>query len=61
MPHLSGGEALAREVEEIAKTIRGEPALVATGEDGLQVVRLLEACGRSIAADGALIRIREGT
>jgi predicted dehydrogenase len=56
-PALDNKEALALEVKEIARVIRGESLRVATGEDGLAIVRILEAAGRSMAAEGARVRV----
>lgn len=56
-PALDNREALATEMKEMAAAIRGEDVKVATGEDGLSIVRVLEACGRSMAAEGARVRV----
>lgn len=47
--------ALATELAEIARALRGEPAHVATGEAALETVRVLEASRLSLANDGARV------
>ncbi len=56
-PAINATEGLATELREIAAAIRGERADVATGEDGLAVVRTLEACKQSLAAGGTKVKI----
>lgn len=46
-PALTVAEALLVEFTEIGKALRGEPATVARGEDGVLVTRILEAATRS--------------
>lgn len=57
-PALDNREALATELKEIAGALRGGPLPPAMGEDGLEVVRVLEAAGKSLAQDGARIPTR---
>jgi predicted dehydrogenase len=53
-PALDQREALATELIDIAGALDGDThASVATGEDGLEVVRTLDAIERSLAAGGA--------
>jgi len=54
-PALDNKEALATELKEIATAIRGGALPPAMGEDGLEVVRVLEAAGKSLAADGVRV------
>lgn len=56
-PQLDGKEALAVEVENIVRAVRGREPLVADGAAGVRVVRLLEAAQRSIAEGGAPLRL----
>lgn len=56
-PALDNREALGVEIKELAAAIAGRPATVATGGDGLEVVRVLEASGRSLAQDGKRIQL----
>lgn len=56
-PALDNKEALGVELVEIARALRGEPAGVATGEDGLEIVRVLEAGQASLQRDGARITL----
>jgi len=59
-PQLDGKEALAVEVDNICKAVRGGEALVSGGTAGVRVVRLLEAAQRSIEQGGARVRVLEG-
>ncbi len=59
-PQLDGKEALAVEVDNVFKAVRGESALVSDGAAGLRVVRLLEAAQRSIAEGGLPVALRAG-
>ncbi len=52
-PQLDGKEALAVEVDNVVKAIRGQEPLVVDGAAGVRVVRLLEAAQRSICQGGA--------
>jgi len=56
-PQLDGKEALAVEVDNIFKAVRGREPLVADGGAGVRVVRLLESAQRSIAQGGAPVRL----
>jgi predicted dehydrogenase len=56
-PALDNKEALGTELKELAAVIRGGTAPVATGEDGLEVVRVLEASARSLKQDGARVAL----
>ena len=58
-PALSEREALSGVVEEFADCIRtGRPSLT-DGRSGLRVLDILEAASRSIALQGAPVRLRE--
>jgi myo-inositol 2-dehydrogenase/D-chiro-inositol 1-dehydrogenase len=48
------------ELEEFLKALRGEPAELATGEDGIQALRLAEAAQRSLES-GQPARVERGT
>lgn len=56
-PALDNKEALGTELVEIARALRGQPAQVATGEDGLETVRVLEASQASLKNDGAKVTL----
>jgi len=56
-PQLDGKEALAVEVDNICKAVRGKEPLVSDALAGLRVVRLLESAQRSIAQGGAPVRL----
>ncbi len=56
-PALDNKEALSVQVKEIARALRGADLRLANAEDGLAIVRVLEACGRSMAAEGARVRL----
>ena len=56
-PAIDTKEALSLEITEIAASIRGDDIKLPDGEDGLAIVRILEACRRSMAAEGARVRI----
>ena len=58
-PQLDSKEALAVEVENIVRAVRGKEPLVADGAAGVRVVRLLEAAQRSIAEGGAPLRLAQ--
>ncbi len=55
-PHLPPREALAVEAEHLVAAIEKGERLRADGAAGLRVVQVLEACERSLQADGALKR-----
>lgn len=54
-PAIANREALGVELKEIAASLAGKPAVVTVGEDGLEVVRVLEASQRSLEQDGKRI------
>ena len=54
-PAVGNGEALATELAEISGHIRGTTKAAAMGEDGLEIVRILEASTESLARDGARV------
>jgi len=56
-PALDNKEALGVELRELARALRGEQATVATGEDGLDIVRVLEASQTSLQRDGARVTL----
>lgn len=56
-PALDNKEALGTELREIAAVLRGGEGQVATGEDGLEIVRVLEAAETSLKHDGARIAL----
>ena len=56
-PALNNREALAVELKDLGAVLRGEKNQVATGEDGLSVVRVLEAAKKSLDTDGARIAL----
>lgn len=56
-PALDNKEALATEVREIAAHLRGTGKAVTVGEDGLEVVRILEACEKSLASGGGRVTL----
>lgn len=54
-PAVGNEEALSTELTEIAGHIRGTNKAAAIGEDGLEIIRILEACKESLARDGARV------
>jgi predicted dehydrogenase len=54
-PALDNKEALGTELAELAIVLAGGTAGVATGEDGLEIVRVLEAAQKSLNSDGARV------
>jgi predicted dehydrogenase len=56
-PAIDNKEALGTELREIASVLRGGQGSVATGEDGLEIVRVLEAAQKSLHQDGARIAL----
>ena len=56
-PALDNKEALGTELREIASVIKGGKEQVTLGEDGLEVVRVLEAAQQSLKKDGARVAL----
>ena len=56
-PRLEPTEALRNLVEHFADCIEGKSQPVSGGEQGLRVVRILEAAGKSMAAGGARVAL----
>lgn len=56
-PALDNKEALQTELRDIATVLRGGNATVATGEEGLEIVRILEASQKSLSNDGARVTL----
>lgn len=56
-PALDNTEALSSEFRAIAATLRGGDNTPAMGSDGLNVLRVLAAAGRSLEQDGARVTI----
>jgi hypothetical protein len=56
-PALDNTEALRTELREVSRALEGQPATVATGEDGLEVVRVLAAAQKSLESNGARINL----
>jgi predicted dehydrogenase len=56
-PHLPAKEALQTEADHFIACIRDGKTPISGGESGLQVVEILEAASRSIAAQGNLVRL----
>jgi predicted dehydrogenase len=54
-PHLPAEEALKTETDHFVACIRNGTTPISDGESGLQVVEILEAASRSIAAQGNLV------
>jgi predicted dehydrogenase len=50
-------DALARELAQVARALRGLRAHVATEDAALETVRILEACRASLANDGARVLV----
>lgn len=59
-PHLATSEALCSEVRHFVDCIRRGATPVTSGTTGLQVVEILEAASRSVAAQGRPIRLNHG-
>ncbi len=60
VPQLKTREALAVEADNVAEAILGRGELAVDGEDGVRVVRILEAAERSIGDSGAPVTLRHG-
>lgn len=58
-PHLSVKEALQTEAEHFIDCVRTGTSPISNGATGLQVVEILEAASRSIAAQGSPIPLRD--
>ncbi len=58
-PHLPAKEALETEAEHFIACIRQQETPISGGTSGLQVVRILEAACKSIAAQGAPISLEQ--
>lgn len=56
-PHLPAKEALETEAEHFVACVRHEASPISGGMSGLQVIEILEAACKSIAAQGAPIRL----
>jgi predicted dehydrogenase len=59
-PYLRLSEPLATECEHFAEAIISGATLRSDAEDGLEVVRVLEAAQASLAADGAFVDVPQG-
>jgi predicted dehydrogenase len=57
-PHLAVKEALETEAEHFIACVRNGAAPISNGASGLQVVEILEAASRSIAAQGSPMPLR---
>ena len=56
-PQISGAEPLLRELDDFCASIRTGSCPVSSAELGLEVVRIMEAVDRSLAADGAKVGV----
>lgn len=56
-PAIPNKEALLTECEEFAKAIRNHKITRTTGDEGLRVIKILEAASRSMKNHGALTKI----
>ena len=59
-PHLSTKEALQMEAEHFIACLHSGSSPISDGQTGLQVVEILEAASRSIAAQGNPVSLRNG-
>jgi predicted dehydrogenase len=59
-PHLAASEALNVEARHFIDCVRDGTTPLTSGDSGLQVVEILEAASRSIAAQGKPIRLASG-
>jgi predicted dehydrogenase len=57
-PHLAATEALQTEIVHFVDCIRGRASPISNGQSGLKVVEILEACSRSIAAQGKPVSLK---
>jgi predicted dehydrogenase len=57
IPRIAQAEPLRRMCQHFIESILGGSRPLSCGERGLEVVRILEACSRSLRAHGAAIRI----
>jgi predicted dehydrogenase len=57
IPKVSNAEPLGLELAHFVRVARGEAPTRADAQDGVRVVRVLEAAGRSLAAGGAPISV----
>ena len=60
-PHLENHEALAVEAAHFVDCVRTRKTPIVTGQDGLRIVRILEATQRSLRNQGQRVDIRSGT
>ena len=58
-PHLPAKEALQTEAEHFIDCLRTGASPISNGMSGLQVVEILEAASRSIAAQGNPVRLKD--
>ena len=56
-PHLPAKESLQTETEHFVDCLRRDTAPISSGLTGLEVVEMLEATSRSIAARGAPVSL----
>jgi len=56
-PHLGASEALSIEAQHFVECVRSGTSPLTNGTTGLQVVQILEAASRSIAAQGNPVRL----
>src|SRR5262249_3377859 len=57
IPKVPTSEPLALELEHFVKVARGGPVGRAVARDGLRVVQVLDAAGRSLAAGGSPVSV----
>src|SRR3984893_1355652 len=57
-PHLPAKEALHTETEHFLDCLRRDTTPISSGLTGLQVVEILEATSRSIAAQGTAVDLK---
>tara|TARA_B100001173_G_scaffold312301_1_gene332762 strand:- start:165 stop:1169 length:1005 start_codon:yes stop_codon:yes gene_type:complete len=56
-PNLEASEALAVEAAHFAACIEGKEKPIASGEQGLELVRILEAANKSMSSNGAPVKL----